>query len=485
MALEVPIDCLTNGGDVIGGWTTALLPRTSELDEEPTFDRPALHSSDFVQVSRLGMPLVNELVIGLKDKNLYNASHPSKDNQFLDYFSNPSLPALIPLLFPGVQAPTNFPRFDWFWFFLVGIPEINFVEGGTRAEMLRLNTATPSVPAAGQHSLGVGGGDKAGFPNGRRPGDDVLDYFLRVAMGVFCVNNPSENPLFVACQPADAPSGNLDFTDQTPNNASFFENQFPYLRSPLPGSVIEDESGCDHKIYFPRFVVGDLAGTGFTSLVTLKNFTKKTCTGTLFFYKDNFNPIGLVRCNGTLAPLGKHNITLGPSRGTSLSCDRPAGGAQGFAVFEPGPGCWTSDFAASGKIQVSLGGDIVDLVGVTTSSNPSTSFEFFVERKTLNNRTRETAFAMAPCSPEPYDYTLEFWSLSGGETVTKQGTATGPIAQFVREALSELGSEHEGTLRVETSEKIQPEVLTVLTGDGVPGGAQLSPVLFDRDAKRH
>ena len=202
LALEVPTDCLSNGSDVIGGWTTALLPRTSELSDDPTFGQPASESSDFVQVSRLGMPLVNEVVIGLKDKDLFNASHPSNDNQFLDYFSNPSLPAVIATLFPGVQAPTNFPRFDWFWFFLVGIPDINFIENGARAEMLRLNTATPPVPAARQHPLGVGGGDKAGFPNGRRPGDDVVDLFLRVAMGDFCVNNPSENPLFVACQPA-------------------------------------------------------------------------------------------------------------------------------------------------------------------------------------------------------------------------------------------------------------------------------------------
>ena len=353
------------------------------------------------------MPLVNEVVIGLKDKDLFNASHPSNDNQFLDYFSNPSLPAVIATLFPGVQAPTNFPRFDWFWFFLVGIPDINFIENGARAEMLRLNTATPPVPAARQHPLGVGGGDKAGFPNGRRPGDDVVDLFLRVAMGDFCVNNPSENPLFVACQPADAPSGNLDFTDQTPNNASFFENQFPYLRTPLPGSVIEDESGCDHKIYFPRFVVGDLAGTGFTSFLTLKNLTKKTCTGTLFFYKDNFNPM-LVRCSNTLFPRGERDITLGPLQGTSLSCDRPPGpdGAQGFAVFEPSPGCWPSDYLASAKIRVSPEGDpnrTVDLVGVTTSYKPSTSFRFAVEGKNLpgNRRGAKRPFPWHPVAPSP------------------------------------------------------------------------------------
>ena len=368
-------------------------------------------------------------------------------------------------------------------------PAINFIQNGAIAEMLRLNTATPQVPADRQNPLGVLGGDEAGFPNGRRPGDDALDAFLRVVMGAFCVNNVAEDP-FVAYQSNQAPSGGLPFTDQTDIDAGFFDNQFPYLRTPLPGSVIEDESGCDHKIYFPRFVVGDLAGTGFTSLLTLKNLTKKTCTGTLFFYKDNFNPM-LVRCNNTLFPRGERDITLGPLQGTSLSCDRPPGpgGAQGFAVFEPGPGCWPSDYLASAKTRVSPEGDpnrTVDLVGVTTSYEPSTSFRFAVEGKNLpGNRRRETAFSMAPCSTESYDYTLEFWSLSGGETVTKQGTATGPIARFVSEALSELGDEYEGSLHLETSEKIQPEVLTVESGAGVQGGLQLSPVLFDRDAKDH
>lgn len=129
---------------------------------------------------------------------------------------------------------------------------------------------------------------------------------------------------------------------------------------------------------------------------------------------------------------------------------------------------------------------IVDLIGLTSSSAPSTRFRFDVERKIQpDNWTRETAFSIAPCDREPYDYKLEFWALSGGAPLTKEGTATGPIARFVSELLSELGDEYEGSLYLETSREIQPEVLTVVSGPGVQGGLQLSPVLFDRNVKRH
>lgn len=228
LALEVPIDCLTSGDDpVIGGWTTARLPRIRELSDEPTFDRPATESGVFVQVSRLGMPLVNEVVIGLPDKNRFNASRPDGDGRFARYVTNPTLPEIIQLLFE-VEAPNNFPRQDLVATFVTGVPGLNELGFG---EMQRLNTSIPPIPAAGQSSLGVVGSDNAGFPNGRRPGDDVVDVELRVAMGLLCHAFPG-----VFCDPADAPSGNLPYTDGAIVDASFFEDAFPYLTTPLPGS---------------------------------------------------------------------------------------------------------------------------------------------------------------------------------------------------------------------------------------------------------
>ncbi len=97
--------------------------------------------------------------------------------------------------------------------------------------MLRLNTSIPATPAASQNNLGALGADNAGFPNGRRPGDDVVDIELRVAMGVLCHAFPG-----TYCTPAQAPSGNLPFTDGTLQDVSQFDTVFPYLRTPLPGS---------------------------------------------------------------------------------------------------------------------------------------------------------------------------------------------------------------------------------------------------------
>ncbi|MEM7480414.1 MAG: DUF4331 domain-containing protein [Acidobacteriota bacterium] len=228
LALEVPIDCLTQGrGDVIGGWTTASLPRFRQLRNDPTFMMPAFESGDMVQVSRLGMPLVNEVVIGLPDKNLFNAARPDGDAALATYVTNPTLPALLEVLF-GVRAPTNLPRTDLVAAFVTGLPGVNELGFG---EMQRLNTSIPVTPAAEQNNLGVLGGDNAGFPNGRRPGDDVVDSALRVAMGVLCHALPG-----AFCEPADAPDGTLPYTDGAYIDSSFFDNSFPYLVTPLAGS---------------------------------------------------------------------------------------------------------------------------------------------------------------------------------------------------------------------------------------------------------
>ncbi len=231
LALEVPANCLTSGNNpVIGGWTTSALPRNRSLRTDPTFRDPTNDTGDYVQVSRLGMPLVNEVVIGLKDKDRFNASVPAGDAQFATYVTNPTLPELLEILFggAGVRAPNNFPRTDLLAAFVTGVGGLNELGFG---EMQRLNTSIPATPKPQQNNLGVLGGDNAGFPNGRRPGDDVVDAELRVAMGVLCHAFPG-----VFCTPADAPSGNLPFTDGTLQDASQFDSTFPYLRTPLPGS---------------------------------------------------------------------------------------------------------------------------------------------------------------------------------------------------------------------------------------------------------
>ncbi|MDM0032075.1 DUF4331 domain-containing protein [Variovorax sp. J22P271] len=240
LAMELPISCITAGNEpVIGAFTTASLRQGRLIDGSPRtgLNRATLEGGPWAQVSRLGMPLVNEVVIGLEDKDKFNASKPKDDaTNFADYVTNPVLPALVEQLFPSAKAPTNFPRTDLLTVFLKGISGLNQPANVAPAEMLRLNTSTPVTPAAGQNPLGVAGGDNAGFPNGRRPADDVVDLSLRVAMGALCVLTGPTDALQVGCKPSDAPAGGLPFTDGVRKSAANYGTAFPYLTTPLPGN---------------------------------------------------------------------------------------------------------------------------------------------------------------------------------------------------------------------------------------------------------
>jgi hypothetical protein len=249
LALEVHKSCLTQGDDVIGGWTTASLRQARLLNGKPPSGHHASEKPGgaWTQISRLGMPLVNEVVIGLKDKDRFNASKPSGDGQFADYVTHPTLPALleIALNIPGT-APTNFPRTDLVTTFLTGIKGLNQPKTVSAAEMLRLNTAIAPVPFAQQNRLGVvgnllaGGSDNAGFPNGRRPKDDVVDISLVAVMGGLCVANGNSDALGfgTACNPAAVPLGATAFKlhDAVDQAVVPLLQGFPYLNTPLPGS---------------------------------------------------------------------------------------------------------------------------------------------------------------------------------------------------------------------------------------------------------
>ncbi len=227
LALEIPVSCLTNGAEpVIGGWTTASISPLPFLRKV---------QRGFFQVSRLSMPLVNEVVIGLGKKNKFNSSEPKDDQQFATFVTNPSFPELVEVVFQGaVKAPNAFPRNDLVATFLTGlnVPGVinNQPQNVVASEMMRLNTTTPVTPADKQNRLGVIGGDGAGYPNGRRPGDDVVDITLRVAMGRL---------ISLGLFNGEAQSGNLDFTDGALVTSADFDNVFPYLKSPLAGNLTE------------------------------------------------------------------------------------------------------------------------------------------------------------------------------------------------------------------------------------------------------
>ena len=241
LALELPIACVTAGNDpVIGAWTTASLRQGRLLSNAPAIgiNNVTKQGGAWTQVSRLGNPLVNEVVIGLDDKDKFNNSKPKNDAaNFADYVTNPTFPALVQTLFPSALAPTNFPRTDLLTVFLKGIKGLNQpATVAMPAEMMRLNTATAPVAIGAQNALGVAGGDSAGYPNGRRPGDDVVDLTLRVAMGALCVLTGTTDTLQVGCKPADAPAGGLAFTDGVRKTSANYSATFPYLTTPLPGN---------------------------------------------------------------------------------------------------------------------------------------------------------------------------------------------------------------------------------------------------------
>ncbi|MEO1574834.1 MAG: DUF4331 domain-containing protein, partial [Pseudomonadota bacterium] len=261
LAIEVHQDCLTAGDEpVIGAWTTSSLRQVNILNPRPTFLKPEVSGGRWTQVSRLSSPLVNELVIGFESKDRFNASEPKDDGQFLTFVTNPGLPLILDSLFrePVNQilgsldaafvpfeniAPTNFPRTDLVTAFLTGFPGLNQPVDVVPGEMLRLNTAIPATPRAQQHPLGVAAGDVAGFPNGRRPGDDTVDIALRVVMGALCHDVPlGENGSGInlgLCSPEDAVVGNAPFTDGAPLDATQLNNSFPYLLTPYPGSPVD------------------------------------------------------------------------------------------------------------------------------------------------------------------------------------------------------------------------------------------------------
>jgi hypothetical protein len=252
LAIEVPIACVIGtGGGTIGVWSSASLPQTRVLNPNPQGLNASTESGAFVQVSRLGNPLVNELVIGLPEKNLFNAVKPTSDAALAEYVTNPTFPEVLNGLFRtavnstlgtnfATLAPTNFPRNDLVAAFLTGIPSLNRQQNATPAEQLRLNTNINPTPLANQRVLGVVGDDLAGFPNGRRPADDVVDIVLRVAMGRLCHPIPISGvqTQLGLCRPEDAPTGMVAYTDGAPTNPNspYLLNRFPYLGHALRGS---------------------------------------------------------------------------------------------------------------------------------------------------------------------------------------------------------------------------------------------------------
>jgi hypothetical protein len=242
IAIQVPTTDLVRGGgsgeadprSVIGVWTTASRQRVRLWDAD---NGENLDSGPFRQVSRLGNPLINEVIIALGDKDRWNTLPPADDKQFAHYYANPELAGLLPVLYPGVfpnlaaLVKSGKARADLEAILLTGIPA-GIVQGfqnntgPLQADMLRLNTAIK--PAAKPNILGVIGGDLAGFPNGRRVFDDVVTIELRAIAGV---TFPLVDKTFTPDKAAGQVTDGLG-----PSSVSApYLSQFPYLGVPYSG----------------------------------------------------------------------------------------------------------------------------------------------------------------------------------------------------------------------------------------------------------
>jgi len=231
---HVPHGKVTDAGSVIGVWTTASRQAVRVWDAQTGTN---VLSGPYSQVSRLGNPLVNEVLIPLGQKDYWNTQPPRFDKAFASRYAQPELAGLLPALYPGVfpnlakLVAAKTPRADLEAILLTGIPSgivpgFQNYTGPVQADMLRLNTA---IPASGKPNiLGVVGGDPAGFPNGRRVFDDVVTIELRAIAGVTV-------PLVDKSFTPDAAAGKV--TDGLTNASvpSGYLSSFPYLGVPYGG----------------------------------------------------------------------------------------------------------------------------------------------------------------------------------------------------------------------------------------------------------
>ena len=246
IAIQVPTKRLTRDGStptdftkpeaVIGVWASSHRQKARYRDESrDTWSGP------YTQVSRLGNPLFNEVIVPMARKDRWNRLSPAQDGQFAKYVAQPELARLLPGLYPGVfpnLAALKADRADLLAILLTGlpgglVPGFQNYTGRTQADMLRLNVAIP--PSGKPNVNGVIAGDLAGFPNGRRVFDNVVAIELRAVAGALY---PLVDPSFVPDAAAGALFDLVDGTSGPPPSVSYLD-RFPYLDHPVGGYQVQ------------------------------------------------------------------------------------------------------------------------------------------------------------------------------------------------------------------------------------------------------
>jgi hypothetical protein len=223
-----------SGVSVIGVWTAA--SRQMAMVRDRSRSSASYHQAGpWQQVSRLGNPLINEVIIPMGMKDDWNADVPSGDSQYVQFYQKPELAGLLPVLYPGVfpnLAAYSKPRNDLVAILLTGIPSgvvpgFQNSGGTVQADLLRLNMAIPPAAIGKENPAGLVGGDAAGFPNGRRIGDNIVAVEINAVAGAAL---PLVDPSFMP----DAPVAKLGLTDGTTPDVTPLA-QFPYMPSPHDG----------------------------------------------------------------------------------------------------------------------------------------------------------------------------------------------------------------------------------------------------------
>lgn len=239
IALQVPISEITRNrnrptdvmspGSVIGVWATASRRKTRILNSK---NGKTYGHGPYQQVSRLGNPLFNEVIVPMAEKDVWNVRPPRADRVFAKYVNKPELAGLLPVLYPKVfpnLAKYTKSRADLNAILLTGIPEgvvpgFQNYTGPIQSDMLRLNVAVP--PTTTPNALGLVAGDAAGFPNGRRVTDDTTTVELRAIAGLTI-------PLVDKSYTVDDAAKGI--TDGTTNDNPSYIGYFPYLGHPNGG----------------------------------------------------------------------------------------------------------------------------------------------------------------------------------------------------------------------------------------------------------
>ncbi len=250
IAIQVPKSQLSRNGSnptnvadphsVIGVWTTASRQKVRMWVEDGGED---VNAGPYVQISRMGNPLVNEVIVPLGKKDYWNNQAPVNDRQFTPAVEHPELAKLLPTLYPGAFPnlaniiASNTPRADLVAIFHTGLPAgvvpgFQNSGGSTQADLLRLNMAIP--PASSPNNLGVLGKDVAGFPNGRRVFDDVVTIELQALAGLTVpLVDKSYTP--DAAVPMVTDGLTTGTTDLTAMGTENYLSVFPYLGIPYSG----------------------------------------------------------------------------------------------------------------------------------------------------------------------------------------------------------------------------------------------------------